>query len=184
VDKEELREKERLRAKKFREENPERYKEICAKSREKHKEKNKLRRKEQYKDNIEYRRKKGRESAERFKENSPDKLLESTARYRDKNRDVLNNRQRIWRFENKEKAKEYYKKSFYKNPQKVCARQRIYKALIRGKIKRPETCQVCNKKCKLEAHHKDYDKPLEVIWCCKQCHVALHKRKELELNVN
>ena len=43
-----------------------------------------------------------------------------------------------------------------------------------GKAKRPNKCSDCNKKCKPEGHHWDYDKPLEVIWLCKQCHCKLH----------
>jgi len=28
---------------------------------------------------------------------------------------------------------------------------------------------------RIEAHHHDYDYPLEVIWCCPVCHAAIHK---------
>jgi hypothetical protein len=28
---------------------------------------------------------------------------------------------------------------------------------------------------KLQAHHHDYDKPLEVSWYCQRCHNAVHK---------
>lgn len=33
---------------------------------------------------------------------------------------------------------------------------------------------------KVEMHHDDYDKPLEVTWLCVPCHRELH-RKEAEL---
>jgi hypothetical protein len=29
-----------------------------------------------------------------------------------------------------------------------------------------------------EKHHPDYDKPLEVIWMCRECHLEHHKQKE------
>ena len=33
-------------------------------------------------------------------------------------------------------------------------------------------CQECNKVPPEEMHHEDYDKPLEVTWLCRACHVA------------
>lgn len=27
-------------------------------------------------------------------------------------------------------------------------------------------------------HHPDYSKPLEVVWMCRPCHLAEHKRLE------
>ena len=44
-----------------------------------------------------------------------------------------------------------------------------------GNIIRPKICTLCLKKKKVEGHHKDYTKPLEVIWTCRQCHADLHK---------
>lgn len=52
---------------------------------------------------------------------------------------------------------------------------RVYGAVRSGKLIRPEHCSACNKKCKPEAHHDDYEKPLEVRWLCRACHIALHK---------
>lgn len=43
----------------------------------------------------------------------------------------------------------------------------------RGKIiKLP--CEVCNN-INSEAHHNDYDKPLEVKWLCRKHHIEYHK---------
>jgi rubrerythrin len=39
-------------------------------------------------------------------------------------------------------------------------------------IKKP--CERCNSIHKVEGHHEDYSKPLEVVWLCKSCHVARH----------
>lgn len=42
----------------------------------------------------------------------------------------------------------------------------------------PEPCKCgCEK---VEMHHPDYSKPLEIIWLCRDCHLELH-RKEREI---
>lgn len=52
----------------------------------------------------------------------------------------------------------------------------VYKALKEGILKR-EQCVKCGK-AKVEAHHNDYDKPLEVVWLCKTHHFELHSMME------
>ena len=47
---------------------------------------------------------------------------------------------------------------------------------IRDGVLVPELCKVCGKN-KVDAHHDDYTKPLEVIWLCKKHHAELHKEK-------
>lgn len=50
----------------------------------------------------------------------------------------------------------------------------VAKALREGKlVKQP--CGVCGE-AEVEAHHPDYDKPLEVVWLCKKHHHAEHVR--------
>lgn len=51
----------------------------------------------------------------------------------------------------------------------------------KGKLPR-QPCEKCGNE-KAEMHHEDYDKPLEVIWLCRTCHLDLHtqrNRKEAE----
>jgi ribosomal protein S27AE len=48
--------------------------------------------------------------------------------------------------------------------------------LRRGKIQR-EPCKRCGAE-KAEMHHHDYDKPLEVEWLCRRCHLAEHHPRE------
>ncbi|HEY4831966.1 MAG TPA: hypothetical protein VIH61_05330 [Waddliaceae bacterium] len=40
----------------------------------------------------------------------------------------------------------------------------------------PKPCEVCGKK-KVDAHHDDYAKPLEVRWLCKKHHAEYHVQK-------
>lgn len=59
-------------------------------------------------------------------------------------------------------------------------RHALNKALNEGRVTRPDACEKCGTPpagtggAGLQAHHFDYDRPLEVIWLCKKCHMALH----------
>lgn len=58
------------------------------------------------------------------------------------------------------------------NPNKHTARVAVMIALRNGTIKKPETCQHCNHAVRVQAHHSDYSKPLEVTWLCVACHTS------------
>ena len=49
------------------------------------------------------------------------------------------------------------------------------KGLRRGVIERSNKCSICGSKKKIEGHHGDYNKPLDVMWLCRKCHLSLHK---------
>lgn len=52
--------------------------------------------------------------------------------------------------------------------------EQVHKALVVGTLIR-EACRDCGAE-KVQAHHPDYSKPLDVIWLCRRCHVAEHVR--------
>ena len=52
------------------------------------------------------------------------------------------------------------------------------KAVKKGLLTRPKFCSVCGREVFVEAHHEDYNKPLEVIWVCKSCHENIHHLNE------
>jgi len=60
-----------------------------------------------------------------------------------------------------------------KKAHRIKARNVIGHGIRDGKITR-EPCEVCGEK-KTEAHHHDYDKPLDVKWLCRKCHLDEHK---------
>jgi len=53
------------------------------------------------------------------------------------------------------------------------------KGYIGTKIIRPDICSSCGKKVKVDGHHPDYSKPLEVIWLCKKCHKKEHAKTKI-----
>lgn len=63
----------------------------------------------------------------------------------------------------------YLKSYRTKNPEKNRARQMVNRHLRAGNLtKKP--CVYCGGVKKVEAHHEDYSKPLEVLWVCFKCH--------------
>lgn len=61
-----------------------------------------------------------------------------------------------------------------KNKEKVQARNKVHYHVKVGNMSKPEICSVCKCSGKIEAHHQDYSKPLDVIWLCNQCHKGKH----------
>lgn len=51
-------------------------------------------------------------------------------------------------------------------------------AIRMGRLKR-QPCSVCRKK-QSYAHHKDYKKPLIVVWLCASHHLRLHLKMKLQ----
>ena len=47
----------------------------------------------------------------------------------------------------------------------------VYKR--RGKLRR-QPCEKCASE-NSEMHHEDYNKPLQINWLCRKCHLELHK---------
>lgn len=59
--------------------------------------------------------------------------------------------------------------------EKQFARRCVAQAVKAGVLVRPEHCPRCGKKKRrIEAHHHDYSKPLEVEWLCSPCHKEEH----------
>ncbi|MEQ1945174.1 hypothetical protein ABMA32_22405 [Mesorhizobium sp. VNQ89] len=65
------------------------------------------------------------------------------------------------------------------NPQKVWAQRALRSALKMGML-HPEPCCVCGVE-PAEAHHPDYDRPMDVVWLCRKHHKAEHARLKCEV---
>ena len=61
------------------------------------------------------------------------------------------------------------------HPFKAIAQNATNRAIRKGVLIRPNECSECLDICKAQAHHDNYNKPLEVRWLCRMCHNAWHK---------
>jgi len=61
-----------------------------------------------------------------------------------------------------------------KYPLRYKARTCVNNALRRGAITK-QPCKCGNPK--VQAHHEDYSKPLEIDWMCRRCHLTVHGKK-------
>jgi hypothetical protein len=67
-----------------------------------------------------------------------------------------------------------------KNPAKKRAQYLLNNA-IRDKRISKKLCEFCGEN-KVQGHHYDYSKPLDVIWLCSSCHNKLHKILKLTVS--
>jgi ribosome-binding protein aMBF1 (putative translation factor) len=61
------------------------------------------------------------------------------------------------------------------NKLKRNAHNKVKRAIEKGILVKPLYCELCGSTIKIEAHHYDYNKPLDVIFVCSKCHHQLHK---------
>lgn len=115
----------------------------------------------------------------------PDKYREKRNRWRAENVDKCREYQNKYYASDKgkENYKKYYsehksefieraKKSNARHPNERYAQGVLNHALKMGKIKRMP-CEICGS-MKSQAHHSDYNKPLDVMWLCRKHHAEWH----------
>ena len=73
---------------------------------------------------------------------------------------------------NPERAKKRTRHYYHANPEKMRAKHRIKYLLKLGHLTKPQFCECCGREARLDGHHEDYTKPLEVLWLCRKCHRA------------
>jgi hypothetical protein len=72
----------------------------------------------------------------------------------------------------KKKAMDAYNKRY---PMAYATHVIAGNAIRDGKLIPASSCSICRSVEKIEGHHDDYTKPLDVRWLCEQCHKAWHK---------
>ncbi len=61
---------------------------------------------------------------------------------------------------------------------KKFAHRAVAKALESGALVKPDACMQCGSGKRLDAHHVDYEKPMEVLFLCRPCHAAIHNAEK------
>ncbi len=111
--------------------------------------------------------------------------------YYGQNREAVLTKQRLYYGRNREsllaKDRAYYRR----NRSKLLARDRAWKksrpevaragALVQAAVARGRLhqgpCEGCGSRARIDAHHDDYSKPLDVRWLCRSCHLRLHAER-------
>ena len=75
----------------------------------------------------------------------------------------------------KKKAKDAYNK---RHPMKYAAHVITNNYVRDGKLIPESFCSACNSTEKIEGHHDDYTKPLDVRWLCEKCHKEWHRHNK------
>ena len=83
---------------------------------------------------------------------------------------------KIWIEKNRDKLRKNALRQNKMNPQKYEARRPIYMGVKYGFITKPKICEICKLEKKIEAHHLDYNQPLNVRWLCTLCHFHQHDK--------
>lgn len=61
--------------------------------------------------------------------------------------------------------------------QRAAAKSEVAKALYSGELVRPARCSKCGYAGHVDGHHRDYAKPLDVVWVCRSCHIKQHREE-------
>jgi hypothetical protein len=116
-------------------------------------------------------------SARKYREDNKEKVMEYDRNRPNKEERVKKNIDRIR--SDPEKLKKYRDQQMdyvKRNRHKSNARQKLARALLKGKVKRANNCEHCGIEDNIQGHHYDYNKPLDVIWLCSKCHANEHIR--------
>lgn len=61
-----------------------------------------------------------------------------------------------------------------RDPAHVAARRLVHEEIRTGRMVRPVECEQCKTARPTHAHHEDYSRPLDVMFLCEPCHLAVH----------
>jgi hypothetical protein len=142
-----------------------------------------------------------------YRENNRDNIREQNAAYQTQNRATILERRAWYRAANREKirqrtnAKADKQKAYRltekgkavratshqryrkKYPDRWSANRALSIAVMSGDVVRPCKCEgpgPVHSDDVLHGHHVDYSKPLSVVWLCRKCHAAEHRRLRAE----
>ena len=113
---------------------------------------------------------------ENYYNNNKEHALMKMKEYYENNKEQILEYVKKWQFENKDKVYKSNKKWQENNKERRYAHIKFNNYLKKFPDIKPDNCSLCgNTEIKLEAHHNNYSKPLEVVWMCRSCHIGVHK---------
>lgn len=84
-----------------------------------------------------------------------------------------------WNRSHPEKASAVTARWGKENPLAKAVHKEFARAVKDGRVVKAAACEDCGRdNTRLEGHHDDYSKPLEVRWLCGSCHRLHHKAME------
>ncbi len=123
-----------------------------------------------------------------YYKNNRNKMLEYNREWRERNPEYMKNYLEIGNNRELKRERDREDKKIYrkKHPEMRFGRQNwneghykvwkvnfeVYKAIKKGELEK-KNCEVCDDK-NVHAHHKDYNKVLDVNWFCPLHHKAVH----------
>lgn len=122
-----------------------------------------------------------------------EKVKRSHKKWRDDNIGHVREKSKEYQRTNKERISELKRKHYKENqeyyisssrrsrlekPEQTKAHNAVKEAIRKGQLRRLP-CEKCGETNDVHGHHDDYNKPLEVIWLCRSCHIILHKTKRI-----
>jgi hypothetical protein len=142
---------------------------------------------------LEKHREKNKERSRLFYENNKEHCQEVKREYYEKNRKIFIKRARDWSIDPIKKERKRIRARAYKKKQielakahklinadykkrQISAHLKVYWAVKKGRLIKPEICEKCGEKKDLQGHHEDYKKPLKVMWLCFICHCKQHNK--------
>ena len=116
----------------------------------------------------------------KFREKHPERWAAIQRKSQDKNRDQTRAYARE-RWANDPEVRRKAAERRANEREKAIARTELWRAIKRGVILKPASCEI-GEDClgQIEGHHDDYSKPLEVRWLCKRHHQQHHAREKKE----
>lgn len=114
------------------------------------------------------------DNEERLKEKRKVEYYANVEMYREKSKKYA--KTEVGKIKRKETIERYL--STEEGKEKHKCRSIVNAAIRSRKLIRPTICSRCKIECKPQAHHVDYNRPLEVTWLCVRCHEKEHHLNE------